>query len=170
MGICACPLSAESCGDSHGKCSWACLLIAYLSTAVLWDSWMQIPLSIRARWSGGLSLRWQPQKLDIRLLCKLLPQRCWWPGFFIGVSQRKKVVEAPTGSFGLQGGSQSAPRCMQFHCGYFLSHLMYSSHSASFRISHRRKFFGCSCTLGVFMGGGKFRSPHALILVKSSQH
>lgn len=45
-----------------------------------------------------------------------------------------------------------------FQKGYFLVHPLCSNHSASFWISFTGNFSVCSCTFGVFRGGGEFRS------------
>lgn len=41
-------------------------------------------------------------------------------------------------------------------CSYFLSH---RSHSASFLIFLRGNYSTCSCTLGAYIGKGKFKPP-----------
>lgn len=45
-----------------------------------------------------------------------------------------------------------------FWCGYFHSHRIRRSHSASFWISLRGSWSMCSCIFGVLLGGGNVRS------------
>lgn len=48
---------------------------------------------------------------NARCVDKFLPRRSWRLHLIVEVSQREKVWKVPTGSFGLQAGSQAALQC-----------------------------------------------------------
>ena len=82
-------------GNTSMESAHTCWNTATLFAIVLWDSWMQALLMLRAGWFGDCLLGNNHKSWGARCLNKLLPESCWQLGFIVGTNCREKAENYP---------------------------------------------------------------------------